>query len=131
MKGERLYLKSQVLLNKIYSATDNALKAQLYSEYFTLLRKSAYLGFPEAQFELGLQYEEVYIFGNNINNSESKCMFWYDKACINGVSDACNNLAIMYESKGFIDKAIASYKRAIDLGDKKALRNFKKMKLNS
>lgn len=126
MKGKNSYLESQIKLKLIYSDENNSTKKKLYREYISLLKKSAYLGFAEAQFELGLQYEDVFIFGKNPNFKISKCIYWYKKACLNGVSDACNNLAIILENEGYIKEAIINYKKAIRLGNKKAIKNLKK-----
>jgi TPR repeat protein len=127
MRGVKLYLEAQFILKNIYNIADYLEKKALYINYLRRLRQAAYLGCAEAQFELGLQYEDIFIFGNNPNYSTTKCIYWYKKACIGGVADACNNLAIIYENKGLFEDAILNYKKAICMGDKKALKNLKSL----
>jgi TPR repeat protein len=129
MKGKKQYMEAKSILTTIYSSTDNALNEELYTKYLILLRKSAYLGFPEAQFDLGLQYGDSYIFGDNPNHKEAKYIFWCQKACSNGVADACNNLAAIYEGKGLFNEATLTYKKAIALGNKLAVKNLRTMRM--
>ncbi len=130
MKGENLYRKAEALLSELYKnkATIES-TTNLYNEYFKYLKKAAYKGHPIAQFEYGQQFEEYNFFGVNPNYDAKKCFFWYSKACSANISDACNSLAILYESgvAGIKDIEIARelYNKAIYLGNKLAAKNLR------
>lgn len=128
------YIESQKILSKLYSINSfsELEKIDLYKKYLCKLRSAAYSGYPEAQYELGLQYENIYFFGNNPDFSKKKCIYWYRKACEGNVHDACNNWAVYLEKdikneKEFND-VINLYKKAILLGNDLAKRNLKKLK---
>lgn len=123
MRGYKHYCSSQAILNKIYLNDEN--KYNLYREYLKLLRKSAYLGYSDAQFELALQSEEYFIFGKNSKYSERKCEYWYQKACENNNADACNSLGVLMDSRNKRTDAIDFYKKAIVLGSELAKKNLK------
>ena len=91
-----------------------------YPKYLQILRRLAYSGNAIAQFELGQHYDEINYLGVNENCDKKKAFYWYSKACESNISDACNEIAIMYElgevvSKD-LSKAVFFYKKAIDLG---------------
>lgn len=125
MRGAKSYTKAQEILDKIYSTIDKVKKEKYYYEYLKYLRKSAYLNHGEAQFELGIQYEDFYIFGGNPHFNIAKCLYWYQKACSNNIAHACNNLAIILEKQNKISDAVIVYEKAINLGNIQAKGNFK------
>lgn len=89
------------------------------------MEKSANLGYPEAQYRMGMAYYKEYTLGfNNPNADEESELFWYTKACDNGVSGACNCLAITYERMGLINYAVTTYNKAIALGEDDAGTNL-------
>jgi len=129
MKGGKKYLEAQLVSDKLYQKKiqlDVDSKKRLYLDYLTLLKESAYKGYPEAQFELALHYEEINFFGINPNFNSEKCKYWHNKACKSGVAEACNNLAIIYENEKKMDLAEEFYRKAIKLGSVNAKNNFKK-----
>lgn len=131
MKGIKLYKKAQQLSDKLY---DNSIKIskknkiKIYNDYIYLIRKSAYSGHAEAQFELALHYEEINFFGVNDKYNINKCFYWYQKSCNLNFGEACNNLAILHERKKEYDLASFLYKKAINLGIEKAKKNYKNLK---
>lgn len=134
MRGKQKYIQAQDILNKLYKkdymVNDKILsKDTLYKIYLSFLRKSAYLGFPEAQYDLGQTYEDYNFWGENPNYSFKKCIYWYKKACKQGVPAAYNNLAGFYENGDGvikdIQKALELYKKAYELGDINGKKNYK------
>ncbi len=116
-----LYKKDYELEGKLFS------REELYHKYLKLLRKSAYLGYSEAQYELGLTYEDYNFWGKNMFYSPRKCIYWYTKASEQGIAAAYNNLGILYE-KGEgtvqnIEKALECYNKAGQLGDSNGRKN--------
>jgi TPR repeat protein len=131
MKGDRIYLKAELIENQLYARLDMSgeEKRKLYSEYLKLLRKSAYLGNHKAQFHLGMTYEDTNYWGINPNYDPEKCVYWYQKACEGNISDACNSLGTFYE-KGIgceqnLELAKIMYQKAIRLGNKLAKNNYR------
>ena len=134
MKGDTIYQIAQKLLNELYAGSlkTKVKKRELYNKYFYLLQKSAYLGNAVAQFEYGLEFEDVYYFGLNPKHNPKRSFYWYKKACENNVGSACNNLASYYESgiacKQDKEKALSLYKRASTLGEEIGEKNYKTLK---
>lgn len=130
---DKNYNEAQRILTNLYSEnTYTELEKQnLYKDYLKRLRISAYRGYSEAQFELGLQYENIYFFGENPNFNKKKCIYWFRKACNGNIPDACNNLAVYLESdiKNETDffETLNLYKKAIFLGSELAKKNLKKL----
>jgi TPR repeat protein len=131
MRGKRIYQQAKSITAKIYAKPEllGEERAIAYKEFLKLLRKAAYLGHYEAQFELGMHYGEVNCMGINTRYNPKKCIRWYSKACDGNVADACNNLAIQYiNGEGCeqdIKKALELYKKAIKLGSSCAKHNYK------
>lgn len=131
MRGKILYEKAQLIADKMYSMEIGiSLKESLYKEYISLIRKSAYKGYPAAQYDLAQSYEDVGFWGvPNPYENIQKRFYWYSKAAFNNYAAAYNNLADMFErgighSKD-IKKALEYYKKAADLGDKLGKKNYK------
>ncbi|WP_163274019.1 tetratricopeptide repeat protein [Dysgonomonas sp. 511] len=133
MKGELQYNKAQYIINKLYSRdytieNKHCNKVDMYNLYLTYLRKSAYQGFPLAQYDLGQTYENINFWGKNPNYSPRKCVYWYKRAASNNIAAAFNNLAGFYESgegvKQDLNFALELYKKAESLGDKDGRKNY-------
>src|SRR4051812_40036469 len=101
MKGKKAYALAIVIHNEMYkfpNRLNDTEKKKLYAQYFSLIKKSAYLGYPEALFDIGQQYEDFgYLGMPNPMYNPKKCVFWYTKACDKNHAEACNNLANFYE----------------------------------
>lgn len=138
MKGKKAYQQAVLLHEKIYaypSVLDEQGKEIIYYEYLDLIRKSAYLGYNEALFDLGQQYEATSFLGiKNPKYNPKKCIYWYSKACNNGHSEACNNLAFFYEEgqgcEMNINKALELYRLSAQLGSINGKQNYKIMLKN-
>lgn len=108
MKGQRLYNYAQEVNDKLYNNVVGLAQEQkdfLYKEYVSLLRKAAYQGHAEAQFELALQYEDINYLGvNNPNYNAKKSFYWYEKAFKQNHAAACLNLASYYGEGKIVKK---------------------------
>ena len=74
MRGEIQFKKAISLLNQLYDKNyivrgKKLSKNEVYNLYMSYLRKSAYSGFPEAQYELAQTYENINFWGINPNYS--------------------------------------------------------------
>jgi len=135
MKGKNIYLKAKLIQKKMYqipstSPTRNNKEKLLYGKYLLLIRKAAYLGNADAQYELALTYEDMnYLYFENPYFNPKKCIYWYTKACNQNHADACNNLASFYERgmgcKQNIKQAVILYKKSSDLGHELGKKNYK------
>ncbi|MDM1380722.1 tetratricopeptide repeat protein [Myroides marinus] len=104
---------------------DDIVKIMQYREYYTLIKRAAYVGHAEAQCALADYYDDLNCFGVNPNYNKEKTKYWYTKACEGGDGTACNNLAIMEIEDGEIELAKKLYERAIALGSEIAKENYK------
>ena len=116
----------------LYDCTDVNKKNEIYKEYLHSLRKLAYKGHPESQYDLAQHYEDMGVMGwPNPFENISKKFYWYTKAANNNHAAACNNLADMYErGEGCtqnIRKALELYKKSASLGDSLGKKNYKHM----
>ncbi len=135
MKGDKIYLEAKFIGRELYNhkrRISKIDKAKLYKKYLLLLRRAAYIGHPEAQYDLAQQFEDMnYLYLNNPNYNPEKSFFWYEKATIKNHPAACNNLAFLYETgKGCnknLRKALVLYKKSADLGDPIGKKNYKIM----
>lgn len=133
MKGEKIYTLAMFIHEKMYeypSKLNNEEKIALYQEYFKLIKKAAYLGYVEALYDMGQQYENInFLSVNNPKYSPKKCIYWYTKACYKNHPDACNNLASFYEEgngcKKNLKLALDLYKKSAELGSINGKRNYK------
>lgn len=136
MKGERIYLKAKAVHEKMYALSGQIKEEEkeiIYNEYFTLIKRAAYLGHADAQYDLGQQYETMnYLNIENPKYNPTKCIYWYTKACAQNHAAACNNLAAFYESgtgcEKDLQKALMLYKKSAELGDSLGKENYKIMK---
>lgn len=126
MKGQVAFNAAKKLIHLLYTVEYSKLqKTKKYKEYLSLLRKAAYSGHPEAQFELGQHYEDINFWSvNNPNHNPEKCKYWYAKACKGGHGPACNNLASIYGVEKQHSKALKHFKKAADLGDVLGKKNY-------
>ncbi len=125
MRGKLNFVQAQAILSKLYEK-DYELEGEwfsreeLYDKYLNLVRKSAYVGFPEAQYELGQTYEKYNFWGVNPVYSPKKCVYWYTKASEQDFAAAYNNLGYLYEkgegASQNIAKALDCYTKAGLLG---------------
>jgi len=126
----KTYQKAQYIYSYLLKDENlrNVDRQKLYLEYLCNIRKAAYLGHGEAQFDLALHYEEYNFFGKNEFFNPKKVFYWSKKACENNVSAACNNLGTYYESGTGCNKnltmAIQYYNLAVNLGSKEAIENL-------
>ena len=135
MKGQKAYSLAKSIHEKFYqypNELSETAKKELYNEYFKLVRKSAYLGHLEAQYDMAQQYESMSFLGvqNPIYNPKKR-IFWYSKACSKGHSDACNNLASIYElgegCEQNLDLALRLYEKSAKLGSINGKKNYEIM----
>lgn len=128
------YQETRNLLLTLYK--DNLLsyenKLNIYNEYIYCIRKLAYIGNFEAQYDLAQHYEDSGFWGcPNPYFNNKKRFYWYLKSANNGNGEAFNNLADLFErGDGCIkdlDKSITFYKKAMELGSSLGKKNYKKM----
>ena len=132
MKGEKLYIKAELVLDQLYAQSKLLSideKKILYSEYMKLLKISAYKGFPDAQYGLAQHYDNIGFWGvPNPYYNVYKKFYWYSKAVSNDHAAAHNSLADMYErGEGCtkdIRKALKLYKKSAELGDVYGKKNY-------
>lgn len=108
-------------------------KKLIYKEYLYFLRKAAYSGNAEAQYDLAQQYETMnYLSIENPMYNPKKCIYWYTKSCMQDHAAACNNLASFFETgdggEKDLNKALMLYKKSGDLGYGIGAKNYKIMK---
>jgi TPR repeat protein len=133
MKGQKAYKLAKAIHEKMY-ANSHSLDEQkkLYAQYFALIKKAAYQGNAEGQYDMGNQYEDVGYLGipSPLHNPK-KAIFWYSKAAKNGHAEAFNNLAHFYEiGSGCtqnLDMALKLYKESANLGSPNGEKNYKIM----
>ena len=134
MKGEISYLKAAELYHFLMNGNfDKAKNNELHNEHIKYLKKAAYAGHGQAQFELAVDFETFYYVDKNPFYNPSRSIYWYKKACENGVGAAYNNLGACF-SEGFGCKkdrveALRLYKRGSELGDMVSQRNYTLLKI--
>lgn len=105
------------LLNELASFDDRRV---YYPKYLEIIKKLASSGHPLAYFELGQHYSAYNYLGVNDECDKKKAFFWFSKACASNISDACNEIAIMYELGEVVPKDLSKaeffYLKAINLG---------------
>lgn len=135
MKGKKTYAMAMAIHEKMYkhpSTLTPLEKKELYNEYFLLIKRSAYSGNVEAQYDLAQQYENISFLGMpNPKYNPKKCIFWYSRACNSGHAEACNNLAALYEMGEGCEKnlemALSLYEKSASLGSQNGKKNYKIM----
>jgi len=133
MKGNR-QLEMAELIGLRFSEYPSVIsfnkKLELYSEYSALIKKSAYLGNPKAQFCYAQLFDTMtFIALENPLYNPKKCIYWYTKAAEGGYAEAYNNLADFYErGEGVqqdLKKSYELYKKGAELGSATAKSNLK------
>jgi TPR repeat protein len=130
MKNDTYNINNNILLNLYESKFSEKEKKTKYMQYLSTLRKLAYQGNTDAQYDLAQHYDDISFWGiPNPYYNVSKKYYWYSKAASNNHAAANNNLADMYErGEGCsmdIKKALELYKRAAELGDVCGKKNYK------
>jgi TPR repeat protein len=131
MKGKKKYKQAIELINQLQKNFKTLSRSEVLNQherYLRLVREAAYIGNAEAQFELGLNYEDQNYFIPNPMYDVKKRFYWYSKAANSNHPEACNNLASLYEkgegTKRNLKKALAFYKKAYELGCTYAKENY-------
>ncbi|TKC60154.1 sel1 repeat family protein [Pedobacter hiemivivus] len=134
MKGQRIYSKAVLINSKLYEESNLTTKGKtdLYDQYFKLLKKAAYLGHKDAMYDYAQQFEDMSFLGvENPLFNPKKRNFWYHKAIEVDHPEAYNNLAVIYERGGGVeknnDKALEFYKKSAGLGSVLGKKNYKIM----
>lgn len=107
-------------------------KFKMYLNYVLKIRKLAYKGDKNAQYDLAQHFENYNFTGNpNLNFNIKKRFYWYLKSANNNNADACNNLADLYETgigcKIDLQKALFYYEKAKSLGNILGRKNYNQM----
>jgi len=105
MKGQKLFEKAKLILESLHEKNINMSRHEvdeLTNAYKKTLRKSAYYGNNEAQYELAQFLETT----SNIleTNYNKKSFYWYQKSCNNGNADACLLLSDYYVNGKVVSK---------------------------
>ena len=115
--------RSQLLLGSLYEDGKQGLGKNL-PEAAKWYRKAAEQGYPQAQYNLGLLYED----GKGMTRNYHKATQWYQRAAKKGLSEAQNNLAVLYIlGKGVAkdrSRAETLFRRAAKQGNRNAIRNL-------
>lgn len=95
-------------------------------ENLTLLQKNAEFGDSQSQYELAAYYLT--------NNDIEKALNWAQKSAIQENPDGLNILGILYESiilpsETYFPQSLDLYKKAVDLGSIKAMKNLTRVYL--
>src|SRR5512141_1632182 len=87
-----------------------------YKTAYRLIQPLADKGLPEAQFNLGLMYDN----GHGVPQDYGEAMKWYWKAAHQGVAPAQHNLGVMYDNgQGVLQDDVEAarwYRRAAEQG---------------
>ncbi len=105
-------------------------KHKLYWLAFDHIKKSAYSGNPESQYDYAQQFDSISFLGNrNPLFNPKKCIYWYTKAANGGYVEAYNNLADFYERGEGIRQDLKMsyelYKKGAELGSASAKSNLR------
>ena len=121
--------KSQLLYGSLYEDGKGGLE-QNYKEAVFWYKKAADQGYAQAQYNLGLLYED----GRGIDQDYYEASQWYKRASNNGFSEAQNNLGVLYiTGRGVIkdrNRAELMFRRASEQGNANAERNLKMLLQN-
>jgi len=115
--------RSQLLLGSLYEDGKRGVSKNL-PKAAKWYRKAANQGYPQAQYNLGLLYED----GKGMTKNYHKATQWYKRAAKKGLSEAQNNLAVLYIlGKGVAkdeNRAETLFRRAAKQGNRNAIRNL-------
>ena len=128
------YKEIRDMFLKLYSeeGLSEEIKLEKYNEYLFGIRRLAYKGNSEAQYDLAQHYEDFSFLGNpNPCFNKLKRIYWYNKAAKNSHASAYNNLADLFERgdgcEKDLNKALSYYKKSMELGDVLGKKNYKQM----
>jgi len=115
--------RSQLLLGSLYEDGKQGVHRN-FPKAAKWYRRAAKQGYPQAQYNLGLLYEE----GKGMTKNYHKATQWYKRAAEKGLSEAQNNLAVLYIlGKGVAkdkNRAENLFRRAAKQGNRNAIRNL-------
>jgi len=115
--------RSQLLLGSLYEDGKQGISKNL-AQAAKWYRKAAKQGYPQAQYNLGLLYEE----GKGMTKNYHKATQWYKRAADKGLSEAQNNLGVLYiMGKGVAKnkkRAETLFRHAAKQGNRNAVRNL-------
>ena len=101
-----------------------ALEPEPDEDQIKLLETAARRGLAEAQFELGVAYDD----GIGVTQNHATAAGWYHRAAEQGLTDAQYNLATLYDeglgTPHDIERALDWYMRAADAGEARAMNNL-------
>jgi len=107
-----------------------ALRDKDYKKAISLLRPLANYGYPLAQFNVGVMYDD----GLGVDRDDKEALFWYTKAAAQGYANAQANLGQMYFNGQGVpadyQKALDWWTRAANQGNLIAQNNLGSMYLN-
>lgn len=102
MKGDKYFQLAEKIRFENYQNWDTyntKQQMQRVEKRLDYLRKAAYVGHPQAQFDLACFYQYgVYVNGNFYFYNEDKMLYWMKKAAHALYPDAAENMALLYES---------------------------------
>lgn len=118
---------AQLMLGALYEDGSDDGVEQSFTEAATWYLKAARQGYPKAQHNLALLYED----GRGLEQSYEQAAIWYAKAAKAGFSEAQNNLAVLYILGNGVgaDRAKAEQllTAAVAQGNENARRNLQKL----
>lgn len=116
-KSKQNLKKGLNLIRESYTQKDKRKSMACYTKGYLKLADAALSGEPEAQYEIGLAYEDSGVFGS----CEESAFSWYLRAAKNNFAPACNSVGFCYNHgvgvKKNIKEGIKWYKKGAKLGD--------------
>lgn len=113
---------------KVHNRILDLLKGDWGNETFLQMRSYAEQGIAEAQYYLGLMYDD----GKGVERDAAQAAEWYRKAAEQGIAAAQSNLGAMYETGDGVqtDRGMAEkwYRLAAGQGDEEARRRLDAMR---
>ena len=126
-KGKSHYEIGMGLVRKAYLSKNKSSFKRFLGKAVEHIRRAAYLGNVNAQFELGQKYEDTGFFGEN----PKRALYWYLKAAEKGHAEACNCIGFYHDHgigvKKNPQKAITWYKKGANRGSKLARKTWQKV----
>lgn len=109
---------------EVHDRISDLLKEDWGKETFTQMRTYAENGYAEAQYYLGMMYDD----GKGIKRDSALAAEWYLKAAAQGIAAAQSNLGAMYETGDGVQMDYAQAKKwymlAAEQGDEEAQRRL-------